>query len=268
VGSPLEVVATVRRGLREHRLSVVGVAALLVPFGLALALVPFRGTFANTAAALTFLAVITAIAILGNRLCGVLALASSAIWFDFYLTKPYDFFTISHRPDLETTICIVAVGLIVNELAAANRRSYRRASQESDYVRATHQMAVMVGGDVMVAQVIEFACQCLRDVLMLRECTFESTPSGLPYARIIADGTVVHVGLQWPTKELGIPGPRAEILAQWRGEAFGRFVLTPTPGEPVSLDRRVVAVSLANLAAGALANERRGATHPSSSDDT
>ena len=113
----------------------------------------------------------------------------------------------------------------------------------------------MVSQDFAVEQVMEFARRGLREVLQLRDCTFEPVPSGLPYARIIANGTVVHVGLQWPTKELGIPGPQAEVLAQWRGETLGRFVLTPTPGQPVSIDRRVVAVSLATLAAGALARD-------------
>jgi len=268
VHSLREVVDNGRRSLGEHRLSVVGVLALLVPFALALALVPFRGTFANAAAALTFLAVITAIAILGSRLCGVLAIMSSAIWFDYYLTRPYDRLTISHRPDLETAICIVVVGLCVNELAAANRRWFRRASQESDYVRTMHEMAVIVRGDFSVDQVTEFTRHCLSQVLMLRECTFEPVSSDLPFARIVADGTVVHVGLQWPTKELGLPGPHAEILAQWRGATYGRFVLTPTPGQSVSLDRRVVAVALATLAAGAFASERRSVSPSGTSDDT
>jgi len=268
MSTPPRLRDTVRRELHERRLVVVGAAALVVPYGFALVLVPFRGTFANTAAALTFVAVITSIAILGNRVSGVLAIASSAIWFDFYLTRPYDLLTISHRPDLETTICIVVVGLCVNELAAANRRSHQRASQGSDYVRILHEAAVMVSQDFAVEQVMEFARQGLREVLLLRDCTFEPVPSGLPYARIIANGTVVHVGLQWPTKELGIPGPQAEVLAQWRGETLGRFVLTPSPGRPVSIDRRVVAVSLATLAAGALASEERSVNHSSSSDDT
>ena len=50
---------TVRRELHERRLVVVGAAALVVPYGFALVLVPFRDTFANAAAALTFVAVIT-----------------------------------------------------------------------------------------------------------------------------------------------------------------------------------------------------------------
>jgi hypothetical protein len=37
---------------------------------------------------------------------------------------------------------------------------------------------------------------------------------------------------------------------------MGRFVLTPTPGRPVSLERRVVAQSLAELVGAALYDRR------------
>jgi hypothetical protein len=42
-------------------------------------------------------------------------------------------------------------------------------------------------------------------------------------------------------------------VAQWRGREVGRFVLTPTPGVPVSRERRVAAVSLVDLVAATLA---------------
>ena len=78
-------------------------AAVIAPFIVAAVLVPFRGTFANTAAALTMVIVITAIAVIGLRLAGIVASASAALWFDFFLTRPYDrFVVIGHRPDLET----------------------------------------------------------------------------------------------------------------------------------------------------------------------
>jgi hypothetical protein len=268
VSTPPRVVGSLARTIREHRTLVAGAVAVVAPFALAVGLVPLRHSFADTAAALTFVAVIAAVAILGNRISGLVAITSSAVWFDFYLTRPYDRLTIIHRLDLETTICIVVVGLVVNELAAANRRSYLRASLESDYVKTVHKLAVIVSEEFEVDRVIEFTLQSLVQMLMLRECTFERLASGLPFARIVGDGTVVHVGLQWPTKELGIPGPQAEIVAQWRGVSFGRFVLTPTPGQSVSLERRVVAVALASLAAGAIASDGRNATVARSIDDT
>jgi len=85
-----------RRGLRTHRCC--GGARSLSRY------------FANTAAALTMVIVIVAVAVIGPRPAGIVASASAALWFDFFLTSPYDRFAISHRPDLETTIAIFVVG--------------------------------------------------------------------------------------------------------------------------------------------------------------
>ena len=88
----------------------------------------------------------------------------------------------------------------------------------------------------------------LIDLLALRACRFDPRPSDPPMARILESGDVLHVGMQWPVDELGIPGPEAEIVALWRGRTLGRFVLTPTPGEPVSQERRAVAALLEDRA--------------------
>jgi hypothetical protein len=73
----------------------------------------------------------------------------------------------------------------------------------------------------------------------------------------MSNGEVVHVGLHWPVGEIGIPGPEAEIPTEWRGLAMGRFVLTPTPGQPISVERRIVAVSLAKIVAASLNEQHR-----------
>ncbi len=242
----------IRREAQAHRTAVRVLVGFVVPLFLAWFLVLFRSSFANSAAALTFIAVITALAILGRRVSGFVASVSSALWFDFYLTTPYDKFTISQRANLEATICIVVVGIIISELAATGRRHSERAQREADYVADVHQLAVLASGTATSSEVIDFVAASLVDILELRDCVYERDVVGDPYARIIADGTVMHVGLQWPAREIGIPGPKSEIEVHWRGESLGRFVLFPTPGAPISLHRRIVAVSMANLAGAVL----------------
>jgi hypothetical protein len=61
--------------------------------------------------------------------------------------------------------------------------------------------------------------------------------------------------MRWPAREFGIPGPEAEIVAQWRGRVVGRFVVTPTPGVAVTLEQRIVAVAVVDVAAAYLAGE-------------
>ena len=94
----------------RYRDRLAAAAGAVSPLVVAAIMAPFRGSFANTAAALVMVGVIIAVAVIGNRSAGVVASASAAVWFDFFLTRPYDRFAISHRPDLETTIAIFVVG--------------------------------------------------------------------------------------------------------------------------------------------------------------
>jgi K+-sensing histidine kinase KdpD len=242
--------------VREHRARWSLVAALLAPPGVAASFVPFRASFTNVGAALVFVALIEGLAIWGRRLGGYVATMSAALWFDFFLTPPYERFTISHRPDLETTISLLVVGVIVTELAARSRRHRERAGTESAHVTMLAATASAMAGSTTVEEVLASVSQSLCDTLHLRSCHFEADVSGSPHAQILADGSVVHVGMSWPADEIGIPGPQAEIDCRWRGEALGRFLLSPTPGEAVSREDRVAAVALVNVVAGLVHDQR------------
>jgi hypothetical protein len=110
---------------------------------------------------------------------------------------------------------------------------------------------------VPIGDVVERTSHDLAELLHLRACRFETVHEGHPRARIRANGTVDHVGLDWPVGDIGIPGPEAEIRAEWRGLGLGQFILTPTPGRAVSLERRIVAVAMVGVAAATLNDARR-----------
>ena len=246
----------IAESVREHRARWSLVAALLAPPGAAASFVPFRASFTNVGAALVFVALIEGLAIWGRRPGGYVATASAAVWFDFFLAPPYERFTISHRPDLETTISLLVVGVVVTELAARSRRHRERAGTESAHVSMLAATASAMAGSATVEEVLASTSQSLCDVLHLGSCQFEVNLSGPPHAQILADGSVVHVGMSWPADDIGIPGPQAEIDCHWRGVALGRFLLTPTPGEAVSRGDRVAAVALVNLVAGLVHDQR------------
>jgi hypothetical protein len=75
-----------------RRDTVAVLAGLAAPLALAAVLVPFRGSFPNTDAALAMILVVVAAAGNGYRLAGILAAVSAAAWFDFFLTHPYERF--------------------------------------------------------------------------------------------------------------------------------------------------------------------------------
>jgi hypothetical protein len=241
--------------LRAQRTRVALVSGAGAPLIAAAILVPFRGTFANTAAALVMVLIVVAVAVSGNRGAGVVASVSSAIWFDFFLTRPYDRFAISYRTDLETTIAIFVVGVVVTELAAQSRRHWQAAASSTTYVEMIHGVAVLAADSVPVAVMIEQANRSLTDLLSLRACRFETTLSDPPLAQIRSNGDVAHVGMRWPAREIGLPGPETEIPATWRGRVVGRFVLTPTPGAAVTLEQRIVAVAVVDVIAAYVVGE-------------
>lgn len=239
----------------HNRTRLATLAGVFAPLVVAAVLVPFRGSFASTAAALVMVIVIVAVAVSGNRISGVIASASAALWFDYFLTRPYDRFVISHRPDLETTIAIFVVGVLVTELAARSRRHWQSATSSTAYVAMIHGVAVLAANSAPVAEIIDRTTDSLTKLLSLRACRFDRALSDPPLARIQSNGDVAHVGMRWPAKEIGLPGPDAEILAQWRGRVVGRFVVTPTPGVPVTLEQRIVAVAVVDVAAAYLVGE-------------
>jgi K+-sensing histidine kinase KdpD len=243
--------------LRKYRERCAFGAALLAPLALCAALIPVRGSFTNTAAALLLVALILAVAVVGNRVSGVTASLGAALWFDFFLTRPYERLAISHRPDIETTITLFIVGVVVTELAARSRYHHRVANEQSDYVAVIYDLAEMTAGTAPIDDVIASAVSALIELLHLRACRYETSTAGRRLARVEPDGEVVHAGLLWPVHQSGIPGPEAELLIRWRGQVMGRFVLTPTPGWPVSRERLVVANAIADQVGAAVINRLR-----------
>jgi K+-sensing histidine kinase KdpD len=244
---------------RRHRGAVTNVGAVLLPLGVAAVLTPFRSSFANTAAALVLVAVVVAVAVVGDRGAGILATISATVWFDFFLTRPYERLAITHRPDIETAVSLFVVGLVVTELAARSRHHSEAATEESEYVGRIHDLSELVASGAPADVVIERVRTELISLLDLRGCRYEPGPPGRARMRIEPDGQVVLGGSVWGVHRLGLPGPELELPVQGRGQTLGRFVLTPTPGHPVSLQRRVVAVAIADQVGAALVGRLRSA---------
>ena len=97
-------------------------ARLAAPLALTGVLTPFRGGLPNTDAALALVLIVVAVAAAGYRLAGMLAAVSAAVWFDFFLTVPYERFTITRAADIETTALVLAVGVAATEIAVWRRR--------------------------------------------------------------------------------------------------------------------------------------------------
>jgi K+-sensing histidine kinase KdpD len=99
---------------------------------------------ANTNAALVLVLLVVAAAATGVRTAGVAAALSSALWFDFFLTQPYQHFTITAQADVETAALLVLVGIAVTEVALWGRRQQALASRKDGYLNGVMRTASLV----------------------------------------------------------------------------------------------------------------------------
>lgn len=244
--------------LRLTRDRVGVLAGLLGPPALCAALVPFRGHFANTDAALLLVAGIVAVAALGNRAGGWLAAVSAGIWFDFFLTKPLEHFSIISRTDIETTVLLFAVGVGVTELAVWGRLQHAHAGQQAGYLAGLHAASEAVAAGGSPTELAGRVGELLTDILSLQKCHFHFG-TGLGSPRLQHDGTLSWGETHWDIDNEGFPlNQETELLVSNGGRFWGRFLMTPTPESRPTLTQRLVAVSLADQVGAALGDYEPG----------
>jgi K+-sensing histidine kinase KdpD len=234
-------------------------AALMAPLVLAAVLVPFRDRLPNTDAALAMLLVVVAVAANGYRLAGILAALSAAVWFDFFLTQPYERFTITRRTDIETAVLLLVIGVAVTEISVWGRRQHAAASRRAGYIDGIYSAAHAVAAGGSPPALIDQVTGQLTHLLSLRSCRFQYGMAGLGQpARLQHDGTVTAAGRPWDADADGLPpGADIELLAESGGILRGRFLMTPLPGAHPTHEQRLLAVAFADQAGAAL-----GTSHP------
>ncbi|TDD58764.1 PAS domain-containing sensor histidine kinase [Kribbella antibiotica] len=236
-----------------NRNRVLGVA-LVVPPAVCGLLALSRDSFDNANAALVLAVVIVGVAAFGYRSGGVVAAVSSAVWFDFFLTVPYDRFTIDNRDDVETTILLVVIGVAVSEIAIWGRRQQARASRHRGYLEGviTTSQAVSEGGSTQ--DLIDHVCAEITVVLGIDKVRFVAGSNRTSAPQLNADGTVTRGGHVLKVERDGLPtNAEIELPIQHAGRVRGRFLLTAaTHIARPDLEQRQVAIALADQVATAL----------------
>jgi K+-sensing histidine kinase KdpD len=238
------------------------VAGLVAPLLVALAIVPVRERLADAAAAIVLVAVVVAVAAFGDRRAGILATISAAAWFDFFLTKPFERFTISSAHDIETALALLVVGIAVTEIAVRSRRMYTIAMHEGAYLAAIREVSDLVASGAAVEDVITEAARELSDVLGVSRCRFEPDVSGGTTGarpRLERTGEVEQDGNRFDVAAVGLPSGEVELLVQGRGQPLGRFVFEAGPPRGVSIEQRVAAIALADQVGAALVGREEAA---------
>ena len=214
--------------------------------------------------ALLLVVVIVAVAAFGIRPAGVLAAVSSAVWFDFFLTLPYNCVRPSDsQDDIETTVLLVVIGVAVTEIAIWGRRQQARASRHRGYLDGviTTSQAVAAGGsaDELIDQVraeltavlgidgAQVRCWRQADAGAAAEPGRYRDPRRSQVLKVERDGLPTNAEI--------------ELAVQHAGEVRGRFLLTAAAriARP-DLEQRLVAVALADQVGAALSSQK--SVHP------
>jgi K+-sensing histidine kinase KdpD len=228
--------------------------ALVAPLAISAVLVAFRDHLANTQLALILVVVVVAVAATGNRIAGILAALSAGVWFDFFLTRPYQRFTIADRSDIETFVLLLVVGISVTELAAWGRRQQALASREAGYLVGIREAAEVGAAGGSSSELIRSVSSQLISTLGLLGCLYQSGVAGQGNPpRLERDGRITWNRSVWDVERSGLPTESAiELLVISGGRLHGRFLLSAAPNTRTSLAQRVVAVTLADQVGAAL----------------
>ena len=226
--------------------------AVLAPVVVALLLTPWRGRLAAADDALLLVVVIVAVATAGRRWAAALCAVSAALAFDFFLTRPYQTFQITRSSDLTTEVLLLAVGLLVGDLAARGRHHRTTAREGRDQLAALHGVTELAAAGGEPEDVARLVADELRRLLRLRSCTYATADSGLA-ARLLPDGEVRVGSVIWNTGDLGLPYRGVDLPVRSGGVVVGHFLLVPEPGVSVAPDVLLVAVSLADQVGASVA---------------
>lgn len=119
------------RYLSRDRIAIV--AAVVAPLAAAAVLLPFRGSWPNTNVALLLVVVVAAV--------------SAAVWFNFFLTLPYYWFSIRSSTDVTTAALLLLTGVAVSQLAARVRRLKVVTITDAGYLAQLHDTAALAQSD-------------------------------------------------------------------------------------------------------------------------
>jgi uncharacterized protein DUF4118 len=232
------------------------------PIVVAAVLVPLRNELDNTNLALALVVVVVIAALAGGRGPGALAAIIAAMSYDFFLTKPYLSLTIDSADDVETTIFLLLVGLLVGEIVVRFRRTQRIAARGASEIARLHRVAELAAGGAPVEELEHTVADELLGLLDLRECFYEAAPVGRPLPRLERNGAVTGMTThRFSGDEFVLPA-EIELPVLGRGRQLGRFVMVSSPTAGASLEERTVAVALSDQLGAVLAGEGSAASTP------
>ena len=236
--------------------------ALVGPAAVAALMIPLRTHVLNTDLALIMVVIVALVVLPGHRVAALIAGLSAGVWFDFFLTKPYERFSIQRGADVQTTVLLALVAVLVGEIAVRRRQARAASSTARGEVLSLYVVAEMLAAGSKAAQVVPVVAEELRDLLFLIECRFDPDVHESRGPVLERSGELHYGSLNWDMEREGLPNRDVILPVEAGHQHLGSYLLRgPALGVPISQDRRLAAVALSDLAGAALArgSDRVGA---------
>jgi hypothetical protein len=166
---------------------------------------------------------------------------------------------IESADDVETVIILLAVGLLVGEVAARGRRSRRERERAADAIARVHRVAARIaeGGPLdsegRLRKVVDEVITELVALLRLHDCHIEFAPFQWPLPRLERSGAIETSEHQFSSGGFMLPEWGLGLPVLQAGSEVARLVLLGDPEVSVTIEERVVAVALADQLGSALA---------------
>jgi K+-sensing histidine kinase KdpD len=216
-----------------------------------------RDRVSTTSAALVLVVCVVVAGTSGQRVAALMAALSAGISFDFFLTQPYYSLAISDTDDLEVTVLLLVIGVIVTEATMWGLRQESRAARRSGYLEGALRAAENAHSrDMPTPTLVRFTAAQISEVLGVSACRFVPGPvHDSRLALLHHDGRVTRNDKVLDVEKNGLPVDGETALEVRRGtETLGHFVITSASAMAYpTAEQRRVAVLLADQVAGALA---------------
>jgi hypothetical protein len=237
---------------------------LLVAYGLALtlptltaaALIPMRASHGRALAIVLVIPVVV-VGALGATGPAVVAALSAGVSYALLLTAPYYRFSVDKPDDQVATLILLAVAVVVgvlnSQLVGARTSDATRRSELENLLRFASEVTATGTRAALAAS----ACKHLSAVLRLSDCRWCPGQAGAGGPVLLPTGGIMGYIKDLKSDRAQLPAG-LELPVVSGGIEFGRFLLTPEPGQVVSFEERLTAATIATMFAAAVDDHEIG----------
>jgi len=213
---------------------------------LSAAMIPLRPHLHNDNMALALVLPVLIAGVLGGRWPGAVSAVAAALCFDFFFTQPYESLRISSSNDIASIVVLLIVAFVSAEVGIRARRgghSAREARTDLDRLYRVIELAAR-GGDL--EDVVSSARAELIGLFGLADCTYETSDASSALPRLGIRGTVDGAPSVDSPTDFVLPPGGVSVSVVGRGREFGRLVLFASESQRAPLEKRLVAIAIAD----------------------